>query len=170
MVNAESEAEQGLHATPEARLWLTVMLRAAAQLKDSTEWLSRSLECEETQLRDCECADRRGHASPLPKQVQMHVGRVRDAEQFFFGRGSTFGEICELLGYDEAGYRSRVAVWLGGRAEVLRKAEAFLDASGIRRPAGGIESRDARIEPTDLTVSPRSRPASRANPELRENS
>ena len=128
MVNAESEAEEVLHATPEARLWLTVMLRAAAQLKDSTEWLSRSLEHEETQLRDCE--------SPLPKQVQTHVLRIRDAEQFFFGRGSTFGEICELLGYNQADYRSRVAVWLGGRAEVLRKAEAFVEASGIRRPAG----------------------------------
>ncbi len=127
-MNAESEAEQGVHATPEARLWLTVMLRAAAQLKDSTEWLSRSLDNEETQLRDCE--------SPLPKQVQTHVLRIRDAEQFFFGRGSTFGEICELLGYNQADYRSRVAVWLGGRAEVLRKAEAFVEASGIRRPAG----------------------------------
>ena len=135
MVNAESEAEQGLRATPEARLWLTVMLRAAAQLKDSTEWLSRSLECQETQLRDCERVDRRGHASPLPKQVQMHVLRVRDAEQFFFGRGSTFGKICELLGYDQAEYRSRAAVWLGARAELLLKAEAFVDASGIRRPA-----------------------------------
>ncbi len=137
-MNAESAAEQGLHSTPEARLWLTVMLRAAAQLKDSTEWLSRSLECEGTPLRDCERADGRGHTSPPPKQVQMHVRRVRDAEQFFFGRGSTFGEICELLGYDEAGYRSRVAVWLGGRAEVLRKAEAIVDASGIRRPASRV--------------------------------
>ena len=135
-VNVESEAEQGLHSTPEARLWLTVMLRAAAQLKDSTEWLSRSLECEEAQLRDCERADQRGDVSPLAKQVQMHVLRVRDAEQFFFGQGSTFGEICELLGYNEADYRSRVAALLGGRAEVLRKAEEFVDASGIRRPTG----------------------------------
>ena len=69
-------------------------------------------------------------------QVQMHLRRVRDAEQFFFGRGSTLGKICELLGYDEAEYRSRVAAWLGERAEVFRKAEAFVDAFTIWRPAG----------------------------------
>ncbi len=112
------------------------MLQAAVQLKDSTEWLSKTFEREAPQLRDCEPADRRGHASPLHKQVQNHVRRVRSAEQFFFGRGSTFGEICELLGYDEAEFRSRVAACLGERADVLRKAEAFVDASGARRPAG----------------------------------
>lgn len=166
LVNTESEDEQGLHSTPEARLWLTVMLRAAAQLKDSTEWLSRSLECEATQLQGCERADRRGDAGQLAKQVQMHVLRVRDAEQFFFGRGSTFGEICELLGYNEAEYRSRVAALLGGLEDVLQKAEELVDASGIRRPTG--RRRESRREPTDLAVSPRSQLASRADPELRK--
>jgi hypothetical protein len=165
LVNAESEAEQGLHATPEARLWLTVMLRAAAQLKDSTEWLSRSIEYEAKQLRSCERTDRRGYDSPLPTQVQIRLRRVRDSEQFFFGRGSTFGEICELLGYDEAGYRSRVAAWLGERAEVFRKAEALVDAAGIRRPAGRGKEPGHGREPTDLTVTPRSRRASWADPE-----
>ena len=166
LVNTESEDEQGLHSTPEARLWLTVMLRAAAQLKDSTEWLSRSLECEATQLQGCERADRRGDAGQLAKQVQIHVLRVRDAEQFFFGQGSTFGEICELLGYNEAEYRSRVAALLGGLEDVLRKAEELVDASGIRRPTG--RRREPRREPTDLAVSPRSQLASRADPELRK--
>jgi len=136
LLNAESEAEQGLHATPEARLWLKVMLQAAVQLEDSTEWLSKFLECEEPALRDFERTDREGHATPLRKQVQKHVRRVGDAEQFFFGRDSTFGEICEMLGYDKAAFRSRVAAWLGERADVLQKAEAFVDASGIQRPAG----------------------------------
>ncbi len=111
------------------------MLQAAVELKDSTEWLSKTFNREAPQLRDCECADQRGHASPLHEQVQKHVRRVRSAEQFFFGRNSTFGGICELLGYNEAEFRSRVAACLGGRAEVLRKAEVFVDASGIRRPA-----------------------------------
>jgi hypothetical protein len=136
LLNVESEAEQDLHATPEARLWLKVMLQPAVQLEDSTEWLSNFLEREEPPLRDFERADREGHSTPLRKQVQMHVRRVRDAEQFFFGRDSTFGEICEILGYDEAAFRSRVAAWLGERADVLQKAEAFVDASGIQRPAG----------------------------------
>ena len=69
--------------------------------------------------------------NPSHKQVQKHVRRVRSAEQFFFGRDSTFGEICELLGYDEAEFRSRVTACLGERADVLRKAEAFLDAVGL---------------------------------------
>ena len=136
MLNAESEAGQDLHDTPEARLWLKVMLQAAVQLEDSTEWLSKFLEREEPPLRDFERADREGHATPLRKQVQMHVQRVRDGEQFFLGRDSTFGEICEMLGYDEAAFRSRVAAWLGERADVLQKAEAFVGASGIQRPAG----------------------------------
>ncbi len=121
MLNAESGEEERLHSTPEARLWLTVMLRTAAQLKDSAEWLSRSLERE------------------APRQVQMHLRRVRDAEQFFFGRDSTFGEICELLGYDEAEHRSRVAAWLSERAGVFRRAEAYVGASGIRKPTGRPE-------------------------------
>ncbi len=90
----ESEAAQDFHATPEARLWLKVMLQAAAQLKDSTERLSKTFNREVPQLRDCERADQPGHASPLHKQVQRHVRKVREAEQFFFGRDSTFGEIC----------------------------------------------------------------------------
>ncbi len=133
MLNAESEAAQDFLATPEARLWLHVMLQAADHLKDSTEWLSTAFNREAPQLRDCEPAGQRRHASPLHKQVQRHLRRVRSAEQFFFGRNSTFGDICELLGYDEADYRSRVEVWLGERAEVFRKAEAFVDASRIRR-------------------------------------
>ena len=32
--------------------------------------------------------------------------------------------------------KASVEAWLGERAEVLRKAEAFVDASRIRRPAG----------------------------------
>ncbi len=135
MLNVESEAALDFHPTPEARLWLRVMLQAAVELKDSTEWLSKTFNREAPQLRDCECADQRGHASPLHEQVQKHVRKVRSAEQFFFGRNSTFGGICELLGYNEAEFRSRVAACLGGRLEVLRKAEAFVDASGIRRPA-----------------------------------
>ncbi len=98
MLNAESESAQDFYPTQEARLWLNVMLQAAVQLKDSTEWLSEAFNREAPQLGDCEPADRRGHASPLHKQVQKHVRRVRSAEQFFFGRDSTFGGICELLG------------------------------------------------------------------------
>ncbi len=131
MLNAESEAAQDFNATPEARLWLNVMLRAAVQLKDSTEWLSEAFNREAPQLRDCERGDQRGHASLLHKQVQKHVRRVRSAEQFFFGRDSTFGGICELLGYNEAEFRSRVEACLGERADVLRKAEAFVDAVGL---------------------------------------
>ncbi len=67
------------------------------------------------------------HASPLHKQVQKHVRRVRSAERFFFGRDSTFGGICELLGYEEADFRSRLTACLGEREGVLQKAEAFLD-------------------------------------------
>ncbi len=66
----------------------------------------------------------------MHKQVQKHVRRVRSAEQFFFGRDSTFGDICELLGYDEAEFRSKVMACLGERLDVLRKAEAFVDALG----------------------------------------
>ncbi len=131
MLNGEREAAQDFHATPEARLWLKVMLQAAVQLKDSTEWLSKVFKREAPQLRDCEPADRRGHASLLHEQVQKHLRRVRSAEQFFFGRNSTFGGICELLGYDEAEFRSRVAACLGERADVLLKAEAFVDAMGF---------------------------------------
>ncbi len=104
------------------------MLQAAIQLKDSTEWLAEAFNREAPQLQDCEPGEQRGHASPFHKQVQKHVRRVRSAELFFFGRDSTFGEICELLGYNEAEFRSRVAVSLGERADVLRKAEAFVDA------------------------------------------
>ena len=129
MLNAESENGWDFHATPEARLWLSVMLQAAVQLKDSTEWLSRTFNGEAPQLQDCEPEDQRGHASPFHKQVQKHVRRVRSAELFFFGRDSTFGEICELLGYDEAEFRSRVTACLGERADVLQKAEAFVDAT-----------------------------------------
>lgn len=131
MLNAESEAAQGFHATPEARLWLNVMLQAAVQLKDSTEWLSKTFHREAPRLRNCECSDQRGHASPLRKQVQRHVRRIRSAEQFFFGRDSTFGDICELLGYEEAEFRARVAPWLGECADVLRRAEAFVDGMGF---------------------------------------
>ncbi len=63
----------------------------------------------------------------MHKQVQKHVRRVRSAEQFFFGRDSTFGGICELLGYDEADFRSRLTACLGEREGALQKAEAFLD-------------------------------------------
>lgn len=164
-MNAESGAERGLHASPEARLWLTVMLRAAASLKDSTGWLSRSLETQGTQFRDSERVTGRGHTGPLAKQVAMHLRRVRDAEQFFFGIGSSFGEICELLGYNEAAYRSRVAVWLGGCAEVLRKAETFVEASGIRRPAGRHrEPRQGTRWDRSAAVRRRSPLASRASP------
>ncbi len=131
MLNAESEAAQDPHATPEARLWLNVMLQAAAQLKDSTEWLSETFNREAPQLRNCKHSDQQGHASPLHKQVQRHVRRIRSAEQFFFGRDSTFGDICELLGYEEAEFRARVAAWLGERADILRRAEAFVDAMGF---------------------------------------
>ena len=65
--------------------------------------------------------------SPSHKQVQKHVRRVRSAEQLFFGQDSTFGGICKLLGYDEAGFRSRLTVCLGEREGILQKAEAFLD-------------------------------------------
>ena len=131
MLNAESEAAQDPHATPEARLWLNVMLQAAAQLKDSTEWLSKTFDREAPQLRNCERSDQRGHASPLRKQVQRHVRRIRSAEQFFFGQDSTFGDICELLGYEEVEFRAKVAAWLGKRADVLRRAEAFVDSMGL---------------------------------------
>ena len=131
MLNAESDTAQDFRATPEARLWLNVMLQAAVQLKDSTEWLSKTFNGEVPQLQDCERADQRGHASPLHKQVQKHVRRVRSAEQFFFGRDSNFGGICELLGYNEAEFRSKVASCLGERADVLQKAEAFVDAMGF---------------------------------------
>ena len=103
------------------------MLQAAVQLKDSTEWLSNIFNGEAPQLQDCEPADQQGNASPLHKQVQKHVRRVRSAEQFFFGRDSTFGGICELLGYDEADFRSRLTACLGEREGALRKAETFLD-------------------------------------------
>ena len=128
MLNTESQNGWDFHATPEARLWLSVMLQAAVQLKDSTEWLSNAFNGEAPQLQDREPGDERGHVSPFYKQVQKHVRRVRSAEQFFFGRDSTFGEICELLGYNEAEFRSRVTISLGERADVLRKAEAFVDA------------------------------------------
>ncbi len=48
-----------------------------------------------------------------------------------FDQDSTFGGICELLGYDEAEFRSKVATCLGERADVLQRAEAFLDAIGF---------------------------------------
>ncbi len=144
MLTAESEAEQDLYATPETRLWQTVLLQAVVHLKDSTEWLSKSLEREAPGLRDCERDDQRGHASPLRDQMQKHVRRVREAEQFFFRRGSTFGEICELLGYDQGEFRSTIEAWLGERAEVLQKAEAFVDA--IAHAQSGGRHREPRRE------------------------
>ncbi len=129
------------------------MLRAAVQLKDSTEWLSQSLEREAPQLRDCERAEKPGQAIPFRKQVQMHVRKAREAEQFFFGRGSTFGEICELLGYDEEECRSRVAAWLGECAEVLQKAEAFVDAIVDSRSVGNAPGAETReVNPKSLPV------------------
>jgi hypothetical protein len=135
LLTGGSEVEQDVQSTPEGKLWLSVMLQAARHLEKSTKWLSKNLEPEAPHLRDRERANRRGRRSPLLKQVQVHVCRVRDAEQFFFGRESSFGEICELLGYDKGTCRSSVEAWLGERAGVFRKAEAFIDASRIRRPA-----------------------------------
>ena len=131
MLNAENDAAQDFNATPEARLWLNVMLQAAVQLKDSTEWLSKTFHQEAPRLRKPEPLDQRGHASPLRKQVQKHVRRIRSAEQFFFGGDSTFGDICELLGYEQVEFRARVAPWLAECGDVLRSAEAFVDAMGF---------------------------------------
>ncbi len=168
MLNAESEAAQDFTATPEARLWLNVMFRAAVQLKDSTEWLAKAFKRGAPQLRDYEPEDQRGHASPLHKQVQKHVRRVRSAEQFFFGQDSTFGGICEMLGYDETEFRSRVTACLGEREGVLQKAEAFVDAMGFGdcREA----ARREKVNPQSSTVIPRILVISRAGPESRESS
>ena len=106
------------------------MLQAAVQLKDSTDWLSKAFEPEAPQ----------GLVSPLQKQVQKHLQRVRSAEQFFFGGDSTFGGICDLLGYDEAEYRSKVTACLG-EPGVLLRAEAFVDALPENRPRKHREAR-----------------------------
>jgi hypothetical protein len=45
----------------------------------------------------------------LHKQVQKHVRKARNAEQFFFGLDSTFGGICELLQYDETRWELEIA-------------------------------------------------------------
>ena len=116
------------------------MLQAAVQLKDSTDWLSKAFEPEAPLLRDPEPPDWRGHASPLQKLVQKHLQRVRSAEQFFFGGDSTFGGICDLLGYDEAEYRSKVTACLG-EPGVLLRAEAFVDALPENRPRKHREAR-----------------------------
>ncbi len=150
MLNAGSEAAGDFDATPEARLWLKVMLQAAVQLTDSTEWLSKTFNREAPPLRDCEPVDQRGQASPLYKRVQRHVRRIRSAEEFFFGRDSTFGGICELLGYEEGEFRSRVSAWLGKRTDVVLRAEAFVDAMELETTGRHRGARD----PTEFDRHP----------------
>ena len=132
MLNTESGPEESLRATPEARLWISVLLQAAKHLRDSTEWLSENFKSEASALPDYTCASHRVHISLPHDQVQMHIRRVRGAEEFFLGQDSTFGEICQILGYDEAGFRAMVKVWLQDHTDAIRNAQAFVRRPGFR--------------------------------------
>lgn len=131
MLNAESSREESLRSSPEARLWLTVLLQAANHLKDSTEWLSKIIECKVPESPGYERADYCMQLSLLHNHIQRHVRRVREAEKFFLGPGSTFGEICQILGYDEARLRTRVEAWLQEHADTLRGARVLAPQPGF---------------------------------------
>ena len=107
------------------------MLQAATHLKDSIEWLSKILECRVPESPRYEHSDHYTQLSLLRNHMQRHVRRVQEAEEFFLGSDSTFGEICQILGYDEARLRSRVEVWLQEHAETLREARALVPQSGF---------------------------------------
>jgi hypothetical protein len=62
----------------------------------------------------------------------MHVHRVRDAEDFFFDQTSTFPGICEILGYDAAGLRSKVTACLRENADAIHKTRDLVEPSTLR--------------------------------------
>jgi hypothetical protein len=131
LLNAESGGEESLRTSPEVRLWLSVLLQAANHLKDSTEWLPESMKSKAPRLPGYDHLDHRTQLSLLHNQVQRHIRRVREAEEFFLGRDSTFGEICQILGYDEARLRVRAEACLREHADAFRKAQAFVTRPGF---------------------------------------